>query len=120
MNSVAVSGNKKTVSIGSGNRWGNVYTKLDEQDLVMVGGRLSQVGVGGLLTGGTLMLPLHFVCSDMVQAGYRSSHRATASLATTLSPTKSSSQMAQSLRRAALRTSPFSVLLRVVTIILAS
>jgi hypothetical protein len=53
MNSVTVSGDKSIVSIGSGNRWGNVYTTLDPQDLVMVGGRVTQVGVGGLLTGGT-------------------------------------------------------------------
>jgi hypothetical protein len=66
MNNVAVSGDKKIVSIGSGNRWGNVYTKLDQQDLVMVGGRVTQVGVGGLLTGGTLMLYLYLVDPDKI------------------------------------------------------
>ncbi|KAF2677867.1 FAD-binding domain-containing protein [Lentithecium fluviatile CBS 122367] len=52
VNAVTISADKKTVSIGGGNRWGNVYTQLDEQEVVMVGGRVTQVGVGGLLTGG--------------------------------------------------------------------
>jgi hypothetical protein len=52
MNSVSVSDDKKIVAIGAGNRWGNIYPTLDDLDLIMVGGRLSPVGVGGLLTGG--------------------------------------------------------------------
>ena len=47
-----LSSNRKTVSIGAGNRWGNIYRVLEEQDLVMVGGRVSSVGAAGLLTGG--------------------------------------------------------------------
>ncbi|ROV99464.1 hypothetical protein VMCG_06301 [Cytospora schulzeri] len=37
---------------GPGNRWGPVYTFLQEQGLSPVGGREVQVGLGGFLTGG--------------------------------------------------------------------
>lgn len=43
------------VSFGSGNRWANIYKTTDSQDLAMVGGRVAQVGAGGLLTGGALI-----------------------------------------------------------------
>ncbi|KAF2751575.1 putative oxidoreductase [Sporormia fimetaria CBS 119925] len=52
MNQVVVSSDKKIVKIGAGNRWGNVFPTLDEMDLGMVGGRVSPVGAGGLITGG--------------------------------------------------------------------
>jgi FAD/FMN-containing dehydrogenase len=52
MNQVNVSSDEKKVSIGPGNRWGNVYPKLDDLNLAMIGGRLSPVGAGGLITGG--------------------------------------------------------------------
>jgi hypothetical protein len=40
------------VEIGPGNRWGDVYSVLDEQGLSTLGGRVASVGVGGLVTGG--------------------------------------------------------------------
>ncbi|KAL5419943.1 hypothetical protein PMIN03_000161 [Paraphaeosphaeria minitans] len=52
LNQVTVSSDQKTVSVGPGNRWGNVYNTLDALNVAMVGGRLSQVGVAGLVTGG--------------------------------------------------------------------
>ncbi|KAF2477622.1 putative oxidoreductase [Lindgomyces ingoldianus] len=52
MNQVAVSNDQRIVSIGPGNRWGNVYSSLDDLNLAMVGGRVTPVGVGGLMTGG--------------------------------------------------------------------
>ncbi|KAF2191541.1 FAD-binding domain-containing protein, partial [Zopfia rhizophila CBS 207.26] len=52
MNQVSVSADKGTVTIGPGNRWGNIYPTLDDQNLAMVGGRVTPVGVGGLVTGG--------------------------------------------------------------------
>ncbi|PSN74047.1 FAD-binding domain-containing protein [Corynespora cassiicola Philippines] len=52
MNSVTVSNDQSYVSIGPGNRWGNVYGPLDELDLAMVGGRVTPVGTAGLITGG--------------------------------------------------------------------
>jgi FAD/FMN-containing dehydrogenase len=39
-------------SIGTGNHWGDVYGALEKQGLAVVGGRVSKVGVGGLVTGG--------------------------------------------------------------------
>lgn len=49
---VTVSADKSSVSIGAGERWGNVYEKLAAEGLATVGGRVSRVGVTGLTTGG--------------------------------------------------------------------
>ncbi|WQF76629.1 Putative FAD-binding domain, PCMH-type, FAD-binding, type PCMH, subdomain 2 [Colletotrichum destructivum] len=43
-----------TVSIGSGNRWGDVYRYLEPRGIMVAGGRESTVGVSGLLLGGGL------------------------------------------------------------------
>lgn len=43
---------RKTVSIGAGNRWINVSEVLDMHGLVVVGGRVADVGVSGLILGG--------------------------------------------------------------------
>lgn len=40
-----------TVVIGPGNRWGDVYSALDAYNVTVVGGRVLDVGVGGLLLG---------------------------------------------------------------------
>ncbi|KAL9075850.1 MAG: hypothetical protein Q9157_003840 [Trypethelium eluteriae] len=40
--------------VGSGLTWGEVYTYLDEFNVTVVGGRVSDVGVGGLTLGGGL------------------------------------------------------------------
>lgn len=39
-------------SVGTGSRWGNVYSELQEHGVSVTGGRQSIVGVGGLLLGG--------------------------------------------------------------------
>lgn len=52
MNEIALSSNKKTAFIGPGNRWGAVYSKLGEQNLAVIGGRASDVGLGLVLGGG--------------------------------------------------------------------
>lgn len=49
---IKVSKDKKTVEIGGGQTWGPVYKALEPQNLMVVGGRVSDVGVGGLLLGG--------------------------------------------------------------------
>ena len=49
---VDVSQDGKMVSVGPGNRWGEVYSKIQPLGLAVSGGRWSNVGVGGLLTGG--------------------------------------------------------------------
>jgi hypothetical protein len=53
---VTVSSDQSIAGIGPGNRWANVYTTLDALNLAMVGGRVSDVGVGGLITGGNMTL----------------------------------------------------------------
>ncbi|TAQ84198.1 hypothetical protein B7494_g7474 [Chlorociboria aeruginascens] len=40
------------IAIGPGARWGNVYDQITPQSLMVVGGRVTSVGVGGLITGG--------------------------------------------------------------------
>lgn len=43
-----------TASIGPGNRWGRVYEILDPLGMTVMGGRVANVGVGGLLVSGGL------------------------------------------------------------------
>ncbi|KAI5918100.1 FAD-binding domain-containing protein [Camillea tinctor] len=49
---VVPSADHKTVAIGPGNTWFDVYSTLENYNLTMVGGRVASVGVGGLLLGG--------------------------------------------------------------------
>ncbi|KAF4457682.1 hypothetical protein F53441_442 [Fusarium austroafricanum] len=49
---VSLSRDKKIASIEPGNIWGPVYEKLAKSDVTVVGGRLYNIGVGGLTTGG--------------------------------------------------------------------
>lgn len=52
INRIEVSDDRKTVKLGSGLKWGDVYFALDEEALGVVGGRANTVGVGGLTLGG--------------------------------------------------------------------
>ena len=52
LNGITLSPDKKSVSIGPGNKWGEVYKELDEYGLMTSGGRVASVGVGGLILGG--------------------------------------------------------------------
>lgn len=52
LNQVQVSKDKTLTQIGAGNRWLDVYSKLDPQQLSVVGGRVADIGVGGLTLGG--------------------------------------------------------------------
>ena len=53
MNEITVGQDKTTVAIGPGNRWLEVYLKLDALAIATSGGRVGIVGVGGLILGGT-------------------------------------------------------------------
>ncbi|KAI1089446.1 putative FAD-binding oxidoreductase [Rostrohypoxylon terebratum] len=53
-NSVEYDANKKVATVGSGLRWKEVYTALDPYNVTVVGGRVPEVGVGGLVLGGGL------------------------------------------------------------------
>ncbi|KAM7197449.1 hypothetical protein V8F20_006594 [Naviculisporaceae sp. PSN 640] len=64
---VTLSADGSSVTLGTGSKWIDVYKALDEKGLVVMGGRNSPVGVGGLtLQGGiSFYSPRHgFVCSN--------------------------------------------------------
>ncbi|KAK0109393.1 hypothetical protein ONS96_003207 [Cadophora gregata f. sp. sojae] len=52
MKDISIDKDNKCVAIGGGCNWGEVYTALDEVDLMCAGGGVHVVGVGGHLTGG--------------------------------------------------------------------
>lgn len=52
MNKVSLSADMKVTSVGPGCRWRDVYNKLDPLNLTVVGGRVDNVGVAGLIIGG--------------------------------------------------------------------
>ncbi|KAF5670088.1 6-hydroxy-D-nicotine oxidase [Fusarium heterosporum] len=52
LNHISISADRKTVSVGPGNKWINVSEVLDAQGLAVVGGRAADVGVAGLILGG--------------------------------------------------------------------
>ncbi|KAK2599014.1 hypothetical protein QQS21_005548 [Conoideocrella luteorostrata] len=52
LNEITVSADRKQTSVGAGNVWYDVYTKLQPMGLTVVGGRVSAIGVGGLTLGG--------------------------------------------------------------------
>ena len=56
LNGVRIAEDKKSVRIGAGLRWLDVYTALERAGLMVVGGRVSDVGVGGLTLGGKLSM----------------------------------------------------------------
>jgi FAD/FMN-containing dehydrogenase len=52
LNEISVSDERNVTSLGPGNRWVDVYRKLDGMGLSVVGGRVADIGVGGLILGG--------------------------------------------------------------------
>jgi hypothetical protein len=44
----------RVATVGSGARWGDVYRELEPHNVTVVGGRLNDIGVGGLVLGGGL------------------------------------------------------------------
>lgn len=54
MNAVKLDDGGGSVSVGAGARWQNVYDALDPHGLSAQGGRVGDVGVGGLTTGGNI------------------------------------------------------------------
>lgn len=51
---VKISTDRKITSVGGGARWEDVYLKLDAMNLAVAGGRVADVGVGGLTLGGKI------------------------------------------------------------------
>ncbi|KAI1772108.1 hypothetical protein F4818DRAFT_444733 [Hypoxylon cercidicola] len=54
LDQVAYDADTGIASLGPGARWGTVYTALDKYNVTVVGGRVLDVGVGGLMLGGGL------------------------------------------------------------------
>lgn len=52
LSEVTLSDDKTVVTVGTGNVWGQVYEALEPYGLTAIGGRVSNIGVGGLTTGG--------------------------------------------------------------------
>ncbi len=52
LNQIQVSQDKTLTLVGPGNHWVDVYRKLDQQQLSVIGGRVAGIGVGGLTLGG--------------------------------------------------------------------
>jgi len=52
LSEIVVSEDETVTSLGPGNRWVDVYTRLEPLNLSVVGGRTADIGVGGLLLGG--------------------------------------------------------------------
>jgi len=54
LNEIQVSQDKKTVAYGTGNRWVQIYSYLDPLGISVLGGRVADIGTGGLTLGGML------------------------------------------------------------------
>ena len=69
LNGVSVDPSTKVASIGTGNRWRDVYKALAPQGLATVGGRVAKVGVGGLVTGGsrTPLIILRYIANNYIR-----------------------------------------------------
>ena len=52
MTEIIISDDKKVTRIGPGNRWIDVYETLQPHNLSVIGGRVAEIGVGGLTLGG--------------------------------------------------------------------
>jgi FAD/FMN-containing dehydrogenase len=66
---VTISHDEKSVTIGSGCKWGDFYKTLELRGLTVAGGRNAAVGVGGLTLGGGLSFfspRFGFVCSNII------------------------------------------------------
>jgi FAD/FMN-containing dehydrogenase len=59
LTTIEVSEDKKSVVIGPGNRWGDVYAETEKYGVTVTGGRVSSVGVSGFLLGGGLSFLMH-------------------------------------------------------------
>ncbi|KAJ5159293.1 FAD-binding type 2 [Penicillium coprophilum] len=54
LNTISISEDRGTVTVGPGNRWESVYRYLQPYNVTVLGGREAVVGVGGYILGGGL------------------------------------------------------------------
>lgn len=66
LNQVTLSDDKSTASLGPGGRWGDVNATLSSSRIAVLGGRASNVGVGGLLLGGMMESLRHIVRGSLL------------------------------------------------------
>ncbi|ODQ70330.1 hypothetical protein LIPSTDRAFT_35416, partial [Lipomyces starkeyi NRRL Y-11557] len=69
LNAISLSENNSVASIGPGNTWFNVYSALEPEELTVIGGRVADIGVGGLTLGGGISFfsGLHgWACDNVV------------------------------------------------------
>ena len=69
LNAVELSGDRSIVSVGAGSRWGQVYDALIPENRIVAGGRVGDVGVGGLTVGGGISAftpRFGFTCNSVV------------------------------------------------------
>jgi len=52
LNQITMSSDKKSAVLGPGAIWGDVYGYLNSHDVTAIGGRIADIGVGGLTLGG--------------------------------------------------------------------
>jgi FAD/FMN-containing dehydrogenase len=52
LNQVTLNNEKTVASVGPGGQWGDAISALDAQGATVIGGRIPNVGVGGLILGG--------------------------------------------------------------------
>jgi FAD/FMN-containing dehydrogenase len=66
LNEVEIASDRKSVKIGAGMRWGDVYSILDPKGLTVFGGRIPMVGISGLLLSGEPHLSFPLFCIHYV------------------------------------------------------
>lgn len=52
LKTISISRDQTQTSVGTGNKWLNVYSALEPKGLSVVGGRVADIGTGGLTLGG--------------------------------------------------------------------
>ncbi|KAL8777895.1 MAG: hypothetical protein Q9213_007662 [Squamulea squamosa] len=58
LNQIEISADKKVASLGPGGRWDDVLAALDPHDVSVIGGRIPQVGVAGVILGEQLTVSI--------------------------------------------------------------
>ena len=66
INTVEIAKDGMSAKVGAGSRWRDVYQILEAQGLTVVGGRVADVGVGGLTLGGMSIFYVYLVHSHIV------------------------------------------------------
>ena len=56
MNQITLSDDRATASLGPGGRWGEVIEALDPYGVSVIGGRIPNVGVAGVILGGLFIV----------------------------------------------------------------